>query len=89
MSDSDPISVTASPTKVISKQTFTILAVAAFAYGAAQLVHSEVALAAIVPAGGILAVWAYSALERIHNWRIMKYLADMVPDEKAVVGHVK
>lgn len=84
-----PIVVTASGTKVVSKQTFTILAVAAFSYIAAQLVHSEVALAAIVPAGGVVALWAYGVVERLHNWRVLKHLANAVPDEMAVVGHVK
>lgn len=83
--NANPISVTASGTKVISKETFKILFVAGFAYGASQFVHSDIALAAFIPAGGVLAVWGYAVYERVHHWKVVKYLADLVPDEVAKV----
>lgn len=79
------ISVTSSGVKVVSKETFKTLFIAGFAYGAAQLVNSEVAMAAIIPAGGVLGMLAYGIIERVHHWKVMQYLADKVDDAIAFV----
>lgn len=84
-----PIVVTASAVKVVSRDTVKTIVVAGFAFVASQLVHSDIALAAVLPLGGLLGMWAYSVIERLHNWRIMKHLADHLPDEVATVGHPK
>lgn len=84
-----PISVTASGTKVASRETVKMLVAGAFAYAASQLVRSEVALVAIVPIGGFLGIWAYGVIERLDHWRQAKHMANKLPDEDAVVGHVK
>lgn len=79
------IPVTGSGVKVASRETFKTLFIAGFAYGAAQLVNSEIALAAIIPAGGVLGMLAYGIIERLHNWKVMQYLADAVDDAVAFV----
>lgn len=84
MSD-QPISVTSSGAKVVSKETFKMLFAAGFAYAAAQLVHSDVALVAILPVGGFIGVWAYGVYERVYHWRVTQYLADKVDDAVAFV----
>lgn len=82
-----PIIVTASAVKVVSRDTVKTIVVAAFAFAASQLVHSDIALAAVLPLGGLLGVWAYGVIERLHNWRVLKHLADHVSDDVARVGH--
>jgi hypothetical protein len=84
-----PISVTASPTKVVSKETVKMLAAAGFAVLAYQFIRSELVLAAVLPIGGFLGAWAYGLIDRWHTWRCAQHLANQLPDEKAVVGHVK
>jgi hypothetical protein len=70
---------------VISRDTFKMLAGAAIAVLAYQFVRSEVVLLALVPVGGFLGVWLYGVVERLHNWRIMKFMADLLPDGLAKV----
>lgn len=84
---SEPVVVTASATKVFSRETVKMLVAGGFAYAAAQMVHSEIALAAIVPLGGFLGIWVYGVYERLHNWRIAKFMAHILPDDTARVGH--
>jgi len=83
--NANPISVTGSGAKVATRETFKTLFVAGFAVAATRLVNSEVAMVAVIPAGGVLAVLVYGVIERIYHWRVVKYLADLVPDEVAKV----
>lgn len=84
-----PVVVTASGVKVVSRETVKMIVAAGFAYAASQMVRSEIALAAIVPLGGFLGIWVYGVYERLHNWKIAKHLANLLPDEDARVGHRK
>ena len=81
----EPISVTNSGVKVVSKETFKMLFAAGFAFAASRMVQSEVALVAILPVGGFLGVWAYGVYERVHHWKVTQYLADKVDDAIAFV----
>lgn len=85
--DPKPIVVTASATKVVSRETVKALVMAGFAIAASQMVQSQVALAAILPLGGFLGVWVYGVYERLHNWRLAKFMAHKLPDDTARVGH--
>lgn len=81
-----PISVKRKAAPVVMSETTKVLLIAAFAYAASQFVRSDVALAAIIPAAGIVATWAWGLWHRIRTWGALRFLAAQVPDEVAVVG---
>lgn len=82
----EPISVKPTATPVVMSETTKIVLVAAFTYAAAQFVRSDIALAAIIPAGGVVATWVWGLWHRIRTWGALRYLAEhWAPDEVAVV----
>lgn len=81
-----PISVKPGVTPVVMSESTKIVLVAALAYAASHFVRSEVALAAIVPAAGILATWFWGLWHRVRTWGALRFLATLVPDDVAKVG---
>lgn len=81
-----PITVKATAAPIITSQTFQVLVVAGCAFLADRLMHSDVAIAAVVPVGALVATWAWSLLHRLHSWRALRFLAARAPDTVAVVG---
>lgn len=81
----EPISVKATATPVVMSESTKILIVAVLAYAMSQFIRSDIALAAILPAAGILATWVWGVWHRIRTWGALRFLADMAPDHVAVV----
>lgn len=84
-----PISVKPTAAPVVMSESTKVILVAGFAYAASQFVRSEVALAAIIPAAGILATWGWGLWHRLRSWGALRYLASLVPDHVATVGKPK
>lgn len=85
----ETITVKATATPVVLSESTKVVLIAAFTFAAAQFIHSEVALAAVIPAGGILATWGWGLWHRVRTWGALRFLAHQVPDEVAVVGKPK
>jgi hypothetical protein len=85
----EPISVKPKAAPVVMSESTKIVLVAAFAYAASQFIRSEIAMAAIIPAAGILVTWVWGLWHRLRTWGALRHLADLVPDEVAVIGKRK
>ncbi len=85
----EPIRVKKTAAPVVLSESTKVVLIAAFTFAAAQFIHSEVALAAVIPAGGILATWVWGLWHRIRTWGALRFLASIVHDDLAVVGKPK
>lgn len=83
---SEPISVKASAGPIAAQEAFKAVVVAGCAWAMSSLIKSELALAAALPAAAIVATMAWSAWQRVSNWRVMRFFANLLPDNVAVVG---
>lgn len=86
---SAPIRVKPSATPVVLSESTKIVLVAGFAYAASQFIRSEVAMAAVIPAAGILVTWFWGLWHRLRTWGALRFLAHLADDEVAVVGKPK
>lgn len=84
-----PISVRGHATPIIGEESFKILFTAACAALAAHMVTSQLALAAVLPAGGVLAMLVWGLIKRLETWRALKFLANYVGDDVATVSGPK
>ena len=82
----DPIKVKSRATTVVLSESTKIVLVAGFAYAASLFIRSEIAMAAVVPAAGILVTWFWGLWHRIRTWGALRFLATQVPDEVAKIG---
>ena len=82
----DPIKVKSRATTVVLSESTKIVLVAGFAYAASLFIRSEIAMAAVVPAAGILVTWFWGLWHRIWTWGALRFLATQVPDEVAKIG---
>ena len=79
------ISVKGSATPVVLSESTKVVLIATFAYAASHFIRSEVAMAAVIPAAGILVTWFWGLWHRIRTWGALRFLAHQVPDEVAKV----
>lgn len=80
-----PIGVKATATPVVMSESVKIVLVAGFSYLASQFIHSDIALAAVLPAAGVVATWIWGVWHRIRTWGALRFLANQVDDSVAVV----
>lgn len=84
-----PITVKPTATPVVLSESTKIVLVAAFAYMASLFIRSEIAMAAVIPAAGILVTWFWGLWHRLRTWGALRFLAHLADDEVAVVGKRK
>lgn len=82
----DPINVRAHMAPVVMSESTKLILMALFAAAADHFLHSESAIAVVVACGGVLATGVWSLWVRVHNWRVMRYFANLLPSDTATVG---
>lgn len=82
-----PINVNATATPAVMSETTKAILIAGFAFMAAQFIHSESALGVVLASSGAFVTVGWNVFVRVRNWKVMRHLASIVPDEKATVGH--
>lgn len=75
------VKATAAP--IITQEGAKALIIGAVTVGASQFVHSEQALAVVLPVGAVIAGGAITAWQRLGAWGVTKKLANLLPDEIA------
>lgn len=84
---SAPIEVKANAAPIVTRETFTIFVTAAFAFAADRLMHSDIAIAAVIPCGAIGATLGWRLWQSLASWRAFRRVAEQAPDSVAVVTH--
>lgn len=82
----EPINVKAHMAPVVMSESTKLIMIALFAAAADHFLHSEAAIGVVVACGGVLATGVWSLWARVHNWRVMRYFANLLPSETATVG---
>lgn len=80
-----PIEVKASAAPIITRETFTIGVTAGFAFLADRLMHSDIAIAATLPAAAIVAMLGWRLWQSVTSWRAFRHVANQAPDSVVVV----
>lgn len=81
-----PITVKAHAASVAMPELFKVGIVAGGALAADRLMHSDIAIAAVIPVFALVASAAWGLMQRIQTWKALKMLAAHAPDEVATVG---
>lgn len=82
----DPIVVKAHMAPVVMSEGAKLVMIAGFAALADHFMHSEIAIGAVVAAGGVLATAVWGLWSRVHNWRVLRFFASILPNDVATVG---
>lgn len=83
---SEPILVKGSAAPVVMSETFKIVGTAAFAFAADRLLHSDLAIAAVLAGAGPILIWGWGLWHRIRTWGAARHMAALLPDDVARVG---
>lgn len=86
MSDSAPITVKASAAPVVMSESTKVVLVAFFAVLADHFIRSDLAMGAVMAASGALATAVWGVWRRLKQWKALRALANLLPDEIARVG---
>lgn len=83
---SDPIVVRAHVAPVVMSESAKLVLIAMFAAAADHFLHSDIAIGAVVACGGVLATAVWGLWSRVHNWKVLRFFASILPNEVATVG---
>lgn len=83
---SEPINVKPHATAVVMSESTKLIMIALFAAAADHFLHSEAAIGVVVACGGVLATAVWGLWSRVHNWRVMRFFANLLPSDVATVG---
>jgi hypothetical protein len=82
----NPIDVKPHMAPVVMSESTKLVMIALFAAAADHFLHSDIAIGAVVACGGVLATALWGLWTRVHNWRALRFLANLAPSEVATVG---
>lgn len=74
---------------VAMSESTRVILIAGLAFLAAQFIHNDAVMGAVMAALGVVATWLYGVYRRIRTWSALKYLSTFVDDRIARIGKPK